>query len=38
MPSVLFCSPEATKICKETSYSTEVKTLTQSGQPQPLFL
>lgn len=34
-PSVLFCSPEATKICRETSYSTEVKTVTQSGQPQP---
>lgn len=32
MPSIVF-SPEATKIWRETSYSTEVKTLTSLGIP-----
>ena len=38
MPGILCFSPEATEICRETSYSTEVKALTQSGQPQLQFL
>lgn len=38
MPGILCFSLKAMEICRETSYSTEVKALTQSGQPQPVFL